>query len=74
MSTRKQFCPRGHDTLEIGRDSSYRCLQCKREDARAARVVRREQEQAACRAEQTERNERLRRQHQAWLRRTGAVR
>ena len=42
MTARRQFCPRGHDTAQCGRDSSYRCLQCKREamaSARAARVA-----------------------------------
>ena len=49
MTERRQFCPRGHDTFLVGRDSSYRCLQCKREsmaDARQARL----DEEAAIRA------------------------
>ena len=42
MTAKKQFCPHGHDTFVVGRDSSYRCLECKRLDswqARADRVV-----------------------------------
>jgi hypothetical protein len=42
MTQRRQYCPHGHDTFLVGRDSSYRCLECKRLDswqARAARVA-----------------------------------
>lgn len=31
---KQQFCPRGHDTQEVGRYSSGRCKLCTREDAR----------------------------------------
>jgi len=76
MSNRKrQFCPRGHDTWSltgVGRDSSYRCLQCKREDAKAAYVARKEQEEAARRAERAKHEEWLRRQNEAWRRRIQA--
>ena len=33
MTKRRQFCPRGHDTYEIGRDASRKCLRCKAIDA-----------------------------------------
>lgn len=69
MTERRQFCPKGHDTFECGRDSSYRCLRCKRESAAAARAVRTAEEEAAWRAEQAERNERLRRQWEKTRRR-----
>ena len=42
MTARRQFCPRSHDTFQVGRDSSYRCRACKREDAAAARRLREE--------------------------------
>lgn len=35
MTKKKQFCPRGHDTFQAGRDASKRCIQCKAEDAAA---------------------------------------
>jgi DNA-directed RNA polymerase subunit M/transcription elongation factor TFIIS len=31
MTRRRRFCPNGHDTFEVGRDSSYRCKRCKYE-------------------------------------------
>jgi hypothetical protein len=72
MSNRKkQFCPRGHDTFEVGRDSSYRCVRCKRDDGKAAYAARRDQEDAARRAEWAKHREWLRRQNEAWRRRTG---
>jgi hypothetical protein len=78
MSNRKrQYCPRGHDTFVEGRDASYRCVRCKRDDGKAAYAARRDEEEAAWRAEMTKRHEQLRRQNEAWLRRTrrkGAVR
>jgi hypothetical protein len=40
MTERRHFCPRNHDTFEVGRDSSYRCLQCKRDDGATARRAR----------------------------------
>jgi hypothetical protein len=55
MTQRRQFCPHGHDTFLVGRDSSYRCLECKRLDswqARAARVA----EAQAVRAAELKRN------------------
>jgi HNH endonuclease len=70
MTEKRQFCPRGHDTFVIGRDSSYRCLRCKRESAAAAREIRRAEEEAAWRAEQAERNAELRRWNEQWRRRT----
>jgi hypothetical protein len=45
--TRRQFCPRGHDTFVVGRDSSYRCLECKREASAAARKAREDEASAA---------------------------
>lgn len=35
MTKKKQFCPRGHDCFQGGRDRSGRCLICKAEDAAA---------------------------------------
>lgn len=29
-----RYCPRGHDTHEVGRYANYRCAQCQREDAK----------------------------------------
>ena len=43
MTKKRQFCPRGHDTFQVGRDASKRCLQCKAEDAAAKAAL---QEQA----------------------------
>jgi hypothetical protein len=48
MTERRQWCPRGHDTFLIGRDSSHRCLACKREAMYEARKAR-EAEEAAIR-------------------------
>src|SRR5262245_10215978 len=46
MTEPRRYCLRGHDTAECGRDSSYRCLKCKREAGRAARAVRKQAETA----------------------------
>ena len=54
MTERRRFCPRGHDTFEVGRDSSYRCLVCKRESAIAS-AARRNAEAATAATEQRER-------------------
>jgi 5-methylcytosine-specific restriction endonuclease McrA len=54
MTERRQFCPRGHDTFQVGRDSSYRCNVCKRESAIAS-AARRNAEAAAAATEQRER-------------------
>jgi hypothetical protein len=35
MTRKRQFCPKGHDTFQVGRDASKRCLQCKAEEAAA---------------------------------------
>ena len=35
MGAKKQFCPRGHDTFEVGRYGRGRCVVCVKEDARA---------------------------------------
>jgi hypothetical protein len=63
MTEKRQYCPKGHDTFAVGRDSSYRCLKCKREAGQAARDVRRAEEDAAQWARQVEINKELRRQH-----------
>jgi hypothetical protein len=47
MTARRQFCPRGHDTFVVGRDSSYRCKACKRESSNEARWAREAEAQAA---------------------------
>jgi hypothetical protein len=49
VTERKRLCVRGHDTFVFGRDSSYRCLECKRLDAQAARAAR----EAAAKAART---------------------
>jgi hypothetical protein len=51
VTERKRFCVRGHDTFEVGRDSSYRCLRCKAESGAAARRVRKAAEDAVRDAE-----------------------
>jgi hypothetical protein len=51
MTAKRQFCPRGHDTFAGGRDSSYRCIRCKRDAARDARDARKAEEDAARHAE-----------------------
>jgi hypothetical protein len=43
LTKKRQFCPRGHDTFQVGRDASKRCLRCKAEDAAAKAAL---QEQA----------------------------
>lgn len=48
MTKKRQWCPQGHDTFVVGRDQSYRCLECKRLDSKNARAAR-EAEQAAIR-------------------------
>ena len=35
-----RYCPRGHDTHEVGRYANYRCAQCQREDTAAQRKAR----------------------------------
>jgi hypothetical protein len=52
MTQRRRFCPKGHDTFEVGRDSSYRCKRCKYEAKattrkRATEARRREAEAIA---------------------------
>jgi DNA-directed RNA polymerase subunit M/transcription elongation factor TFIIS len=39
MAPRRRFCPKGHDTFEVGRDSSYRCKRCKYEAKAATRKL-----------------------------------
>jgi hypothetical protein len=51
MTEKRQFCPLGHDTFVFGRDSSYRCLECKRLAMAEARAARRAAEEAERRAE-----------------------
>jgi hypothetical protein len=51
MTNLKQFCPRGHDTFIAGRDSSYRCLACKREQMWEASRAREAEEAAIRQAE-----------------------
>jgi hypothetical protein len=68
MTEKRQFCPLGHDTFIFGRDSSYRCLECKRmasQEARAARLAAEEAERHAewvARREEYEREREARRQ------------
>jgi hypothetical protein len=47
MTGRRRYCLRGHDTDAAGRDSSGRCLVCKREAMWAARTPAREAAAAA---------------------------
>jgi hypothetical protein len=51
MTERRQFCPRGHDTFVVGRDASYRCIRCKRDDGNKARDARKAEMAAARHAE-----------------------
>ena len=51
MTPRREFCPRGHNTFLVGRDSSHRCLQCKREAMADARQARLDEEEAIRHAE-----------------------
>src|SRR5688572_21237108 len=37
MPHRRRFCPKGHDTFEVGRDSSCRCRKCKLDAKTATR-------------------------------------
>jgi hypothetical protein len=37
MPPRRRFCPKGHDTFEVGRDSSHRCRRCKLDAKTATR-------------------------------------
>lgn len=37
MTPRRRFCLKGHDTFEVGRDSSYRCRRCKLDAKTASR-------------------------------------
>ena len=66
MTGRRPYCLRGHDTHAAGRDSSGRCLICKREAMWAARAPAREAaaaaraERAAAREAELERLERER--------------
>jgi hypothetical protein len=46
MTERRQYCPQGHDTFLVGRDSSYRCLMCKRLAMAQARAARKAAEDA----------------------------
>jgi hypothetical protein len=81
MTPRRRLCPKGHDTFETGRDSSYRCKRCKYEAKaairkRATEARRREAEAiAAERAaeaaaqEKAAREREARRQRQAQRRR-----
>jgi hypothetical protein len=66
MTRKKQFCPNGHDTFQVGRDLSHRCLQCKAEDA-AARAALEEQAVAEANAaferRQRERDRRREQEH-----------
>jgi hypothetical protein len=55
MTERRQFCPKGHDTFVVGRDTSYRCLACKRESMAAARRARIDEAMAVERAAQKKR-------------------
>jgi hypothetical protein len=74
MTKKKQFCPRGHDTFQVGRDTSKRCLQCKAEDA-AARAALVEQaiaeRQGAFERRQEEADRRREQEYQAAIKRGG---
>jgi hypothetical protein len=66
---KRQFCPRGHDTFTIGRDSSGRCLRCKREDMATSRYVRLAEAMAAESARIRKEHEKRDRQREAERRR-----
>jgi hypothetical protein len=81
VTERRRFCrPKNHDTTILGRDSSGRCLACKREAGRAARWLqiatdrglreaerhrKQEEEQTALEAESRRRQEELERRREA---------
>ena len=46
MTERRRYCLRNHDTFAVGRDSSYRCLACKRESGAAGRHAQQAEERA----------------------------
>lgn len=66
---KRQFCVNGHDTFLVGRDSSYRCLRCKAEASRAARVAREAEVATARRAEVRRQQAEYKRQQEAEARR-----
>ncbi len=70
MPERRQFCPKGHDTFAVGRDSSYRCLACKRESMASARAARAAEVQAAESARYKAELERMAKARQRERRRT----
>jgi hypothetical protein len=51
MTEKRRYCPQGHDTFRFGRDSSYRCLECKRIDSKQSRAARYAEAQAIRSAE-----------------------
>jgi flagellar biosynthesis GTPase FlhF len=55
MPPRRRFCPRGHDTFEVGRDSSYRCRRCKLDAKTATRKRAAEARRSEAEAIATER-------------------
>jgi hypothetical protein len=74
VTKKRQFCPRGHDAFQAGRDASKRCLQCKAEDA-AAKVALQEQAigeaNAVYQRREDERERRLEQEYQAAIKRGG---
>jgi hypothetical protein len=56
MTKKRQFCRRGHDTFQFGRDPGHRCLKCRAEDAEALLAL------AAAEAAESEAERRRRRE------------
>jgi hypothetical protein len=63
MTKKKQWCPRGHDTLVFGRDAGHWCSECRREDAEA-RLAREAAAAAERRAAFDARRAEWKRQHE----------
>ena len=74
MTKKKQFCPRGHDTFQAGRDASKRCLRCKAEDAAAGSALVEQalaERQAAFERQRAEADRRREQEYQAAIKRSG---
>jgi hypothetical protein len=74
MTKKRQFCPKGHDTFQAGRDASKRCLQCKAEDAAAKDALVEQaasERQAAFERRQAEGDRRREQEYQVAIKRGG---
>ena len=74
MTRKRQFCPNGHDTFQVGRDASKRCLQCKAEDAAAKAALEKQaiaERHAAFERQRAEIDRRLEQEYQVAIKRGG---